>query len=275
MEGLFTKKPFTLSVPPETQQFVGYHVGHERTCADVAQRAIAAAAAQRSTSTFRALGQLFRQAAAAPHPDGLEDLARQIAKIEAAIRDRTEVTLTEPDDHRGDPLTLTQQCCDAIASVYAGAADDSSRAGQVDEFLDVLNGIFYGARDIWKSADAAARYLARPTTQLDGDSPLAAARHSLERAKLALGVIREAGKELDSLERYARKLVSQNPTPTRESVIGLACRNLGSTEGMAFLQQPHPLLEGQTPLALAESGDGEGAVRVDRLLRQALAATAL
>jgi len=152
--------------------------------------------------------------------------------------------------------------------------EGSIRADEVGAHLKALDAIFSGALDIEQSPDAAARCLERPTPLLNGVSPLPAARRSLAEAERALKVIREAGEKLWKLEHRAQKVAAQRPKPTKDSVIRLSRESLGNTQGMAFLRQPHPLLKGQTPLALAEPSD-EGAARVDRLLRQALAATAL
>ena len=222
---------------------------------------------------YAALAALFKYAAELPPTQVLETLHRNILSIDKALARHTELpSFPAPEPSRTRPRTLMQQRCDAFAAVYDAAARRPNQA-RVDAHVAALTDMFERARELWADDDAAARYLDRPSTVSGGDGLLARARRSAHDAEHAAAAVGQACAKMARLDAGADEVRARRPTPTATTVREAASELFGH-EAHAFLAQPHPLLGGRTPLDLAEES-AEGAARVDRLIQQAQAGTAI
>lgn len=226
---------------------------------------------------YRALSRLFKWAAGAEPHVLQRTLPASIHAIEWAISHGTEVDLSLPvvKSSEDPPLTLAQQYCNSVAGIYDRAASDPACAADVQAHIDALDEVFQGVKALWTSDDAAAHYLKRSSTQYGGRSPLQLARQSSVLARQAAEAINAARADVAKATDDAQRLAAERPAPTADTVADAALDLLGSRErAEEFLRRPHPLLADQVPLDVA-CASAKGAARVERLIRQALAGTAI
>ena len=229
-----------------------------------------------STRQFAALGELYKWASEADPPGLQETLETRLKAIHGSTGRGWNVTLELPARMRPEgPKTLVQWHFAATSAVYGTAADDSTRAAQVDAHLAALDELVTNAMELWRSSEAAARYLERPSPQFQGNAPIDLAGRSLDGARKAAATVKAMCSRLDELDAQAHEIARKRPKPTPDTVFRAAVDLFGDeTNAQAFLEQPHPLLGGEKPLDIAEESE-EGAARVARLLRQAQATTAI
>ena len=228
-----------------------------------------------SAGQFAALGELYGWASEADSPGIKGTLETHLRAIHGATGRGWNITLELPPRTRPEgPKTLVQWHFAATSAVYGTAADDSTRAAQVDAHLEALDELVTNAIELWRSDEAAARYLERPSSQLNGNAPIDLAGRSLDGARQAAAAVKAMCLKLDELDARAQEIARKRPTPTPDTVYRAALDLFGDeANARAFLERPHPLLGGEKPVELAESP--EGAARVARLLRQAQATTAI
>ena len=222
------------------------------------------------------ISDVYRWASRANTPGLQNAIERQIHAIAKALDQGREVSLDLPaTTPSNDPLTLAQQCCKAIAEIYATVARDPKVTVGLERHLKTLDAVFDRARELWKSDSAAATYLERPSPQFDGKTPLDVATESSSGAQRVVTAIKTACTNLTEIEDNARQVISSRPSPTAKTVYDAALAFLGDrAQADTFLGLPHPLLAGRTPRDLAAESP-EGAARVERLIRQAQAGTAI
>ena len=162
-----------------------------------------------------------------------------------------------------------------MATVYENAAKGKPQVEQISAHCSALERVFENALSLWDSEGAAAHYLVRPTSLLAGQSPLDVARESQESALRIVSFIDDARRSLEEIEKEAEPIRAQRPKPSVETIRKSARELLGDNDrANAFLNKPHPLLGDRIPIELASESE-EGAARVDRLIRQAQANTAI
>lgn len=202
-----------------------------------------------SATQFAALAELFAWAAEVDAPDLTEALETRVGAIDrATARDRN-VPLGLPLWSRVEgPKTLAQWHFAATSAVYRAAAGDHTRAAQVDRHLAATNELVTNALKLWRSDEAAARYLERPSPQLNGNAPIDLAGRSLDGARQAASAVRAMCSKLEELDARAQEIASERTVPTPDTVLRSATDLFGDERSaQAFLEQPHPLLGGESP----------------------------
>ena len=229
-----------------------------------------------SANQLVALGELYEWASKAEPRDLRETLETQLLTIDAATGQAEDITLELPALPKPDGAsTLTQLYCGAASTVFRAAANDLARAPQVDVHLAAIDELVTNAIGLWRSNQAAARYLERPSPQLNGNAPIDLAGRSPADARQAAAAVMAMRSRLEELDARAQEIARQRPTPTPDTILQAAGDLFGDeADAQAFLQSPHVLLGGQRPLDVAKESE-EGAARVARLLGQAQATTAI
>lgn len=225
---------------------------------------------------YKALSELLRYAAHIDMQEINEFLSSRIVFINDAIENDKNIELKLPPvKGSSSNRTLMQQYCDVVSTLYENAAIRPLRVDQLSAHVSAIENVFEHALSLWNTEGAAAHYLERPTSLLNGQSPLDIARESLDAAHRIVSFIDEAKQSLEDIEREAKSIRAPRPPPSIESVRKGTLELLGDSErANAFLNKPHPLLGDRVPIELANESQ-EGAARVDRLIRQAQANTAI
>ena len=225
---------------------------------------------------YRSLSELFRWASTTDDPSTEHRLTTYIQALHASLERGEEFNLNLPPTPTNPKRpTLYQLCCKEVATIYDKAADTLPKEDVVQTHISAMQNIIQTAQSMWSSDDAAVSYLSRPTSLLDGHSPLNLAQESVKRAQQIEIFVAKAKQNLKKAKKRAEQIHADEPSLTVESICRSA-RQLFTDEKSTneFLQYPHPLLGGQAPLELANESE-EGRKRVDRLIRQAHANTAI
>lgn len=229
-----------------------------------------------SAVQFAALGNLYMWASEVDPPGLKETLEVHLRAIGGEAGQDGNLTLELPARRMPEgPRTLVQQHCAATAVIYLAAEHDAARATQVDAHLAALDELVTSAVELWRSDEAAASYLERPSPQLNGNAPIDLANRSLDGARQAAATVKAMCSKLADLDARAQEIARERPTPTPDTVFRSAVDLFGDeVNARAFLERPHPLLGGLKPFDVAKEST-EGSARIARLLRQAQATTAI
>ncbi len=229
-----------------------------------------------STSQLASVDELYSWASEAAPWELEETLATCLRNIDGAMGQAGNMTLELPPRRTPDGLrTLIRQYHGAIAAVFRAAANNPARAPQVDDHLAAIDELVTNSIGLWHSEEAAARYLERPSSRLNGSAPLDLASRSPDGASQAAAAVKAMRSRLEKLDARAQEIADRRPTPTPDTILQAAVSLFGDdASAQAFLERPHALLGGRKPLDVAKESM-EGLARVARLLRQAQATTAI